>query len=61
MYIGRRVRDTAGVETIDARSNGRDYSGANAGSVCFNVYNSHVNTDADSRRDRAHRHRHPHR
>jgi hypothetical protein len=60
MYIGRRMRDAAGIEALDARSNARDCSGASDGSIRFDVYNSPIDTNADSRRDRAHRHRHAH-
>jgi hypothetical protein len=61
MYIDRRVRDTTAIENIGPRSNARHYERANTGSVRFNVYNFSVNTDADSRRDGAHRHGHAHR
>jgi hypothetical protein len=63
MYIARRVRDTAAIENIDTGSSagGAKVGSGCAGSVRFNVYNSTLDTDADSRRHRAHRHRHAHR
>ena len=63
MYIDGRVRDAAAIQNIDAGSNARDRERtfSNTGSVRFNVYNSSLDADADSRRDGAHRHGHAHR
>ena len=61
MYIDRSVRDAAAIQNIDARSNARERTRANAGSIRFDVYNSSLHPDADSRRDGAHRHGHAHR
>jgi hypothetical protein len=61
MYIAGRVRDSTAVHNNGARSNACDKHRSEAGAIRFNVYNSFIGADADSRRDRAHRHRHTHR